>query len=101
MKKERLVVDRLVIAQMLDPRAQQVAGPPDNAMDPVPLVEEELGQIRAVLASDTGDKCDLLHGRRETNCRANLSHKEKCAPGKNGGFKRGFPGVKSPACVSR
>jgi hypothetical protein len=40
------------------------AGPPDDPGHLVALVEQQLGEERAVLASDPGDQRSLLHRRR-------------------------------------
>ena len=42
----------------------QRARAPDHTDDGVPLVEEELGQVRPVLAGDAGDQCPLGHRGR-------------------------------------
>ena len=38
-----------------------VLDPPDHADDLVALVEQELGQVGAVLAGDAGDQCPFRH----------------------------------------
>ena len=37
------------------------ARPADNAVDLVTFGDEQVGQVRAVLAGDTGDKCFSFH----------------------------------------
>src|SRR5262249_17789543 len=39
------------------------AGAADDAVDLVPFLEEELGEVRAVLASDTRNQCTFRHTR--------------------------------------
>ena len=45
------------IGEMVDPLTPEAACPPDHAMDFVPLFQQELSQVRAVLSGDAGDQC--------------------------------------------
>ena len=49
------------IEQMLDPPVVRRAETPDHAEDLVPLLEQQLGEVRAVLTGDAGDDCPLGH----------------------------------------
>ena len=40
----------------LDPRGIDAGGTSDDAVDPIPLREQQFGQVGAVLAGDTGDQ---------------------------------------------
>jgi hypothetical protein len=59
MEEETLPGNVLVAAQMLDARAQEITGPPDNSMNRVPLFEEQFRQVRPILTGDAGDKRSL------------------------------------------
>jgi len=48
--------------QVLDAPVVGRAEAPDDASDLVPLLEQEFGEIRAVLASDAGYERAFLHG---------------------------------------
>jgi hypothetical protein len=49
---------------MLDPRPEQITRSPDDSVDGVALFQEQLGQIRTVLAGNAGDERSLIvtHG---------------------------------------
>jgi len=46
---------------MLDARAQQVAGAADDSVDRVAFLQEQLGEIGAVLSSDAGNQRSFFH----------------------------------------
>ena len=48
--------------QVLDPLVAVVTGPADHAGDLVPLGEQQLGEVGAVLAGDAGDHGAWAHG---------------------------------------
>src|SRR5206468_1070592 len=54
---EQVAVDQLdVVPDVADALVDDQRGPPDQAVDPVALLQQELGQITAVLAGDAGDQ---------------------------------------------
>ena len=65
MEKELVTINGLIGAQMFDPGAEQVACSPNDTVNGVAFGEEQLGEVRAVLTGDTGDKCAFRfrHGR--------------------------------------
>jgi len=50
------------IAYVVDAPGVERAAPADEAVDQVPLLEQQLREIAAVLAGDAGDQC-LLGGQ--------------------------------------
>ena len=52
-----------VAVDVLDPLSAERARPADEPVDLVPLVEEQLREIRAVLPGDAGDEGDVLGSR--------------------------------------
>src|SRR6266508_3915152 len=52
--------------QVIDPLRVELARPPDETVDFVSLFEEELGEIRAVLAGNAGDEGNLRVGQGST-----------------------------------
>ena len=60
--RERVLVEQIrghdldPVEQMLDPLVAVVAGPPHHADDLVPLGEQELREVGAVLTGDAGDQ---------------------------------------------
>src|SRR5437763_4534988 len=63
-QEQILAVNLLVAQQMLDPRTEQIAGPPHDSVNSVTLLQKQLGQIRTILPGDSGDKGSLAvaHG---------------------------------------
>src|SRR5688572_12341138 len=57
MEKQPDAVDVRVGVKMVDARGVEGAGPPDDAVDFVPLLEKQIGQITAILPGDSGDQC--------------------------------------------
>ena len=60
-----------IVLQMLDALEGQGAGTPHHADDTIVLGEQQLGQVRAVLAGNSGNQCGgqyvlLLNGAEET-----------------------------------
>ncbi|CAN0919023.1 hypothetical protein LINGRAHAP2_LOCUS31213 [Linum grandiflorum] len=53
-----------VDVDVVDSLSVEVGGPPDEAVNLVALVEEELGEVGAVLAGDSGDQSNLDCRRR-------------------------------------
>src|SRR5690242_20024452 len=58
-----------VAIEVIDPRGVERAGTADEAVNLVPSLQQELGQIRAVLAGDPGDQrafqaCSLFSASR-------------------------------------
>jgi len=51
-----------VLVEVVDPLGVEQGGAAFNAVDDVALVQQELGEIRAVLAGDAGDECGFVHG---------------------------------------
>ena len=51
-----------------DPLERDGRGPAHHADDLVPLAKEVLGQVRAVLTSNSGDECALGHGCVSSAC---------------------------------
>jgi hypothetical protein len=51
-----------VLIKMVDAIRVEERGPPLDAVDLIALVQQQLCQVSAVLAGDTGDQC-LLHAR--------------------------------------
>ena len=56
-----------VVAQMLDAREVLGAGAAHHAEDLVALLQQQLGQVRAVLPGDAGDQCARLCHRLPFN----------------------------------
>src|SRR5205085_921139 len=59
MEEEALAIDIFVAAQMLDARAEKIARSPNDSMNGIAFFQQQFGQIRAVLAGDTGYKRTL------------------------------------------
>ena len=57
MEKKPAPVDRIIGAQMLDARAQQVARAPDDPVNGIAFRQQQLSQVGAVLAGDAGNQC--------------------------------------------
>ena len=51
-----------VLVEVIDATGVEAAGTSLDAMDLIPLFQEELSQVAAVLASDASDQSDLGHG---------------------------------------
>jgi hypothetical protein len=45
---------------MLDAGSQHIARAPHNSVDCVTLLQEQLGQVRAILTSDSGNQRDFI-----------------------------------------
>ena len=56
MQEKLAAVDRFIGAQMLDPRTEQVARPPNDPVNRRTFGEEQLRQVRAVLPGDAGNE---------------------------------------------
>ena len=54
-------------AQLFNGPEVDGAGPPISAVHGVALVEQELGEVGAVLTCNAGDDCCLAHGYRYLN----------------------------------
>src|SRR5450631_1606064 len=52
MQKEALSVNVFVAAQVLDPGTEKIARSPDDSVNSVAFLQQQLGQIRTVLAGD-------------------------------------------------
>ena len=63
----RLVVD--VLVQVLDAAGVEARRPTDDAVDCVALLEQQLGQVAAVLSSDASDERDLAFPGRSASSR--------------------------------
>ena len=50
-----------ILVEVINAGGVEAAGPALDAMDGVALVQQQLRQIRAVLAGDAGDQCVLHH----------------------------------------
>ena len=50
-----------VVVEVVDAIGVEEAGPALDAVHDVALVEQELGQVGAVLPGDAGDECRLRH----------------------------------------
>jgi hypothetical protein len=48
-----------ILIKMLDPAGVEGAASPDDPMDLVAFLDEELCQVAAVLTGDAGNECDL------------------------------------------
>ena len=59
---EAAVADVRILVEMIDPVGVEQRRPALDAVDDVPLVEQELGEVGAVLAGDAGDESDWRHG---------------------------------------
>jgi hypothetical protein len=64
-----------VLVEMVDPLGVEQGGAAFNAVDGVAFVQQEFGEIRAVLAGDAGDQCGFAHstfpfksGKKELGC---------------------------------
>jgi hypothetical protein len=57
------VLGVLVLVEVLDPASVERAGPSDQAVDDVTLLEKKLGEVGAILAGNTGHEGDLTIGR--------------------------------------
>jgi hypothetical protein len=59
---EQVTMDeRDAVLEVTDPLPVDRAGPPDHAQHLVTLVQQQLGQVGAVLTGDTGDERSLGH----------------------------------------
>jgi len=47
---------------VIDPRGVEAARPPLDAMHAVALLQQQFGQVAAVLARDAGDQCNFKSG---------------------------------------
>ena len=56
MQVQRLAVNRRIRIERLQPGALQAARAANQAMDGVPAFQKKLGQVRPVLAGDSGDE---------------------------------------------
>ena len=59
LKKEPVAIKGMVGPEMLDARTHQITRPPNDPVNDITFFEQELGQIRTVLARDTGDERTL------------------------------------------
>ena len=57
MKEQTHAVDVRVLVKMVDPRRVERARAADDAVDFVAFFQQQLREIRAVLAGDAGDEC--------------------------------------------
>src|ERR1700727_896608 len=57
MQKQMDPVHMRVLVQMIDPSRIKSTGPPDDPMDLVPFRQQEVRQVRAILARDPSNKC--------------------------------------------
>jgi hypothetical protein len=72
--QKQLVIGNLFIApQMLDAGAEQIARAPNDPVDRVPFLQEQLGQIRTVLPGNAGDERNLLVFTHGLKCGSGLS----------------------------
>src|ERR1700731_3819931 len=65
MQKQSVTGNLFIVPQMFDARTEQIARAPHDSVDRVAFLQEQLGQIRAVLSGDAGDERGLvgiLHG---------------------------------------
>src|SRR5207248_1132126 len=64
-KEEPASVNGMVRPEMFDAGAHQIARSPNDAMNDITFLEQQLGQIGAVLPGDASDECALRfrHGR--------------------------------------
>jgi hypothetical protein len=51
-----------ILIEVIDTLGGEHARPTHHAVDTVPLGQQELGKVRAVLPSDARNECDFLHG---------------------------------------
>ena len=58
-----------ILVQMVDAVGREDRGSPDDAVHLVPVAEEQLQQVRSILASDTGDQRTSLSHQRSFACR--------------------------------
>ncbi|MBW8700288.1 hypothetical protein MBT84_11820 [Streptomyces sp. MBT84] len=49
------------LVDVVDPLGVEAGRPPQQAVDPVPLRQQQLRQVRAVLPGHAGDQCGLGH----------------------------------------
>ena len=56
MKEQPDAVDVRVGIKMIDPRCVERAGPPNNPVDFVALLQEQVREITSVLSSDSGNQ---------------------------------------------
>jgi hypothetical protein len=61
MQDEAAASDVRILVQVIDALGVEERRAPLHAMDDVSLVEQELGQIRAVLAGDSSNQCGAAH----------------------------------------
>ena len=72
------------------------ARPPDHAADLVALVEQELGQVGAVLAGDAGDQCSFRHAVGSSGVSAwSVSSVAACQAGGRFSMKAAIPSAAS------
>ena len=49
------------LGEMIDPRADDGAGPSHDTVDFIAFLQKEFGEIRTILTGDAGDKGDFGH----------------------------------------
>ena len=59
MKEQSLVVHMRILIQVVDATGVESGCAPDDTVDLVALAKQQFGEVRAVLASDSGDECAL------------------------------------------
>jgi hypothetical protein len=60
-QNELAVVDVRILVEMVDPVGVEQGGAAFDAVDGVAFLEQEFGQIRAILAGDASDQCGFSH----------------------------------------
>ena len=85
---------------MVDPRAGDRAGPAHDAVHLVPFGQQQFGEVRTILARDTGDQCGR-HVRRPNDRACRASHGQRPAGRGTSRRSRGFRRRDRSAAPSR
>ncbi len=100
-EEPRLRLERVAI-EVVDPAGVERAGAADQPVDLVALLQEELGEVRAVLAGDPGDQGLLAVGVPDASCGDRQARRH--ARGRRRSDRRGrprAPGTSGQTCAFR
>ena len=62
MQNKVAAIDVRVLIEMIDAIGVEQTAAPLDAVHDVVFLEQKLGEVGAVLAGDSGNECDFLHG---------------------------------------
>ena len=67
-QKKFLTIDLRIAIEMIEPGSFQRTGTPNQTMNFIAFLQQELGQIRTVLPCDTSYECNGLHADSAQFC---------------------------------